>query len=65
MKIRFTGEFSVPDDALPDDRGTVDHWVARELAEVANLDTDDAFNKLNLKWKEVRPRGRPRKVKQA
>jgi hypothetical protein len=61
MKIRFTGELEFTES--PDDKGSVDVWLCNSLGAVNHLETDEAFDKLKLKWVEVRPRGRPKKVK--
>lgn len=52
MKIQFTGEFTIPDDALPDDIGSIDNWLGRFITNTAASasEYDDLFDALKLKW---------------
>lgn len=55
MKIRVSFDMEIPEE--PDDRGSVDHWVASELVEGIQdgdaLDTDDLFEEFNVEWEEI------------
>lgn len=51
MKIRFTGVIDVPDDF--DDRGSVDVELLDQISDAVELDTDDAYEALEMCWEEV------------
>lgn len=68
MKIRFTGEFEIPADVLAEQQ-VLDVFCA-SLGDgdihddFVSMEPDLLSIKFNLKFKEVRPRGRPKqKVK--
>lgn len=56
MRIKFTGYMDIAKEDEPDDRGSIDNWLARLISSTATeaKETDDVFDMLQLEWEVVK-----------